>query len=138
MIWFLIATGLIYTGLGNYTEAITLLIAIVSFVSMDAFLHRRAQNSTKSLNRQLAQNPWVLRNGVVLNISANDLISGNLIRLTASESFPADGLILRRNDLQMDGSSLTNEAFPVIKCPLATLPRTVDDHEHVIWIDSDQ
>lgn len=138
MIWFLIATGLIYAGLGSHTEAITLLIAIVPLVSMDAFLHRRAQASTESLGQQLAQNARVLRDSVMLNISATDLVPGDLVLLAAGESFPADGLILRGDDLQADESSLTGEAFPVTKRPLTTLPRTVDNHEHVIWIDSDQ
>jgi Ca2+-transporting ATPase len=93
LIWFLIATGLIYAGLGSYTEAITLLIAVVPLVSMDAFLHRRTQASTESLGQQLAQNARVLRNGMVLNISATDLVSGYLVLLAAGESFPADSLI---------------------------------------------
>lgn len=137
MIWFLIATGLIYAVLGSYTEAITLLIAIVPLISMDAFLHRRTQASTEGLSRQLAQNARVLRDGVVLNISATNLVPGDLVRVAAGESFPADGLILRGDDLQVDESALTGEAMPVIKRPLSALPSIPDSHEHIIWIESD-
>ena len=43
MIWFLVGTSVLYLVLGERHEAITLLVAILPLVGMDAFLHRRTR-----------------------------------------------------------------------------------------------
>src|SRR5512135_2796598 len=45
MIWFLVGTSLAYGALGESIEAMTLLLAIVPLVGMDAYLHRRTRAS---------------------------------------------------------------------------------------------
>ena len=90
MIWFLVGTGLVYAVLGSYTEAVTLLIAILPLVGMDAFLHRRTQASTEGLSRQLAQTARVVRDGQATDVPAIDLVPGDLVRVAAGEPFPAD------------------------------------------------
>ena len=54
MIWFLAATSVLFAALGDYAEALTLLVAMVPLIGMDAFLHRRTQASTQGLASRLA------------------------------------------------------------------------------------
>ena len=49
MIWFLVATAVLYAVLAEYSEAITLFVSILPLVGMDAYLHRRTQASTHAL-----------------------------------------------------------------------------------------
>ena len=63
MLWFLIGTSLLFACLGDYTEALTLLVASIPMVGMDVFLHRRTQASTESLSGHLATRAVVLRDG---------------------------------------------------------------------------
>lgn len=134
MIWFLVGTGLVYAVLGSYTEAVTLLIAILPLVGMDAFLHRRTQASTEGLSRQLAQTARVVRDGQATDVPAIDLVPGDLVRVAAGEPFPADGLIVGGENLQADESSLTGEAYPVAKCHLPGRPEAGDSNS-VVWIE---
>ncbi|MFO1352137.1 MAG: cation-transporting P-type ATPase [Gammaproteobacteria bacterium] len=51
MIAFLLATSALYAGLGEYDEAVILLLAIAPLIGMDFYLHRRTQLSTQGLTK---------------------------------------------------------------------------------------
>ncbi len=137
MIWFLVGTGVVYAALGSYTEAATLLAAILPLVGMDAFLHRRTQASTEGLSRQLASTARAVRNGALVDIAASELVPGDLVQVSTGEAFPADGLLVEGENLQADESSLTGEAYPVAKRRLANLPANTGGSPDTVWIDGE-
>jgi len=118
MPWFLAGTGALYAVLGERTEALTLLASIVPLVGMDAFLHRRTRAATEGLRQRLATRARVMRDGVEQEIASEEVVPGDLVRVSAGETFPADGIVLAGDELQTDESALTGEAFPVRKRPL--------------------
>lgn len=120
MIWFLTGVSVLYAGLGEYAEAAVLASALVPLVGMDAYLHRRTQASIQGLASRLAARVRVWRNGTIANLPARELVPGDLVVIAASDSFPADGVIVEGVDLQADESSLTGEAYPVRKQVLAS------------------
>ena len=61
MLWFLLGTALLFALLGDRAEALTLLLAVVPLLGMDAWLHRRTQASTAGLASRLAGTARVLR-----------------------------------------------------------------------------
>lgn len=115
MIWYLGGISVLYALLGNRTEAVTLSLATVPLIGMDAFLHRRTQASTESLSRQLAPTANVLRDGAYQAIASVDLVPGDLVRIGTGESFPADGLLLEGSEMQADEATLTGESHPAHK-----------------------
>jgi Ca2+-transporting ATPase len=115
MIWFLIGIAVVYAALGEAAEAVTLLVAIVPLVGMDAWLHRRTRASTEGLRSRLATTARVSRDGRWTEIPAEGVVPGDLVRVGASEYIPADGRFLEGRDLQADESTLTGEAYPVRK-----------------------
>jgi Ca2+-transporting ATPase len=127
MIWFLVATGVLYGVLGQVAEAVTLFASIVPLVGMDAYLHRRTQASTESLSSRLATTATVLREGQPLTVPASTVVPGDLVVVASGEPFPADGLVVSARDVQADESTLTGEAYPVRKTPLAIVPPGGDD-----------
>ncbi len=135
MIWFLICTGVLFAILKNYREATILLLAIIPLIGMDAFLHRRTQTSTANLSSHLATSATVIRSALKINIAASDIVPGDLIMVSAGTLFPADGLIIDGSNLQVDESSLTGEAMPVLKKPLLALSNERQDVpvDEVFW-----
>ena len=125
MIWFLAGTAVLYAALGDRTEALTLLAALVPLVGMDAFLHRRTQASTEGLSSRLATTATVVRDGRSIQVPAADVVPGDLAVVAVGDPFPADGLVLDGRDLQADESALTGEAYPVAKTPVPALPAGV-------------
>ena len=63
MIWFLVGTSVLYGVLGEGVEALTLVLAILPLVGMDAYLHRRTRASTEGLSSRLAARATLLRDG---------------------------------------------------------------------------
>ncbi|MGZ9018296.1 MAG: cation-translocating P-type ATPase [Allosphingosinicella sp.] len=118
MIWFLVVTSAIFGSIGQYTDMAVLLAAVAPLVGMDLYLHRRTQASIEGLRSVLATTARVVREGAERQVSADDLVPGDLVRVAAGESFPADGIILSGTALQAEESSLTGEAYPVVKCPV--------------------
>jgi len=115
MIWFLIATALLYAFVGEYIESVVLILAIAPVAGMDAYLHRRTRASTASLSGLLASRARAVRDGAVIEIPASDLVPGDLVLVAPGDPFPADGLIVASEGLQVDESALTGEALPVRK-----------------------
>jgi Ca2+-transporting ATPase len=115
MIWFLIGTALLFTWLGEYGEAATLAVAVVPIAGMDAYLHKRTLASTEGLASRLAESAAVVRDGRTASIRAVDLVPGDLVMVAEGTPFPADGLVVGGDGLQVDESALTGEAMPIRK-----------------------
>jgi Ca2+-transporting ATPase len=130
MLWFLAATSVIFALVGQFTDALVLFFAIAPLVGMDFYLHRRTEASLKGLRSGLATEACAIREGRERRIPATELVVGDLVRVSASDAFPADGVVLRGERLQADESSLSGEAFPVAKQPLAALqsPAVLEDN----------
>jgi Ca2+-transporting ATPase len=133
MLWFLLGTSAVFLIIGEFTEAAILLVALLPFAGMDAYLHRRTQASIAGLSDCLAAQATVIRDGQQLRIAATELVPGDLVLLSPGESCPADGLIEYSDDILCDESLLTGEADPAHKHAVAALPR----HEYDAHIASE-
>ncbi len=61
----------------------------------------------------------VVRNGMELQLNAEELVPGDLVHIRTGEKIPADCRILKCDGLQVNSSELTGESEPVnctIKC----------------------
>ncbi len=123
MLWFLLGTSGLFMVVGEWIDAVILLIALIPFLGMDFYLHRRTQASTAGLSHSLAVRTTVLRDGKQQDIAATELVPGDLVLVHTGESCPADGIIETAETLLCDESLLTGEAYPVHKQALAALPR---------------
>lgn len=115
MLWFLLIIAVLFAVVGNWGEALVLVIALVPLFGMDLYLHRRTTASTQGLMSRLAETSVVLRDGVEHIIQSQALVPGDCVKVIAGSYFPADGLLIEGTDLQVDESSLTGESWPVRK-----------------------
>ncbi|HVV69263.1 MAG TPA: cation-transporting P-type ATPase [Gammaproteobacteria bacterium] len=122
MIWFLVTTGILFAVLKNYNQALILLLATIPLIVMDAFLHWRTEVSTRSLSNQLTTSAFVIRNNQIIKLASEEIVPGDLVVIKPGTPFPADGIIVQGQDLQVDESALTGESFPVKKNPLNAFP----------------
>jgi Ca2+-transporting ATPase len=132
MLWFLVLTAGLFGLLGQPTESLTLLAAMVPLLGMDAYLHRRTSASSAGLASRLASSAKVLRDGQWRSVPSRELVPGDLVEVAPGEYFPADGLLVGGSGLQADESTLTGESLPVAKRaldPAVALPASAaDDH----------
>ena len=123
MLWFLLGTSALFAFVGQVREAVIMLVAVVPLVGMDAYLHRRTRASTEGLSSRLATSATVVREGVARVVPATELVPGDLVVVATGEAFPADGLVVGGERMQVDESALTGESLPVRKLALDRLPR---------------
>ncbi|WP_374639637.1 cation-translocating P-type ATPase [Hydrogenophaga sp.] len=124
MLWFLVLSAALFAGLGQLTESLTLVLAMLPLLGMDAYLHRRTAASSAGLASRLASEARVLRNGQWTDLAARELVPGDLVEVRPGEYFPADGILVAGSDLQVDESTLTGESLPVAK-------RAIPPSDHV-------
>lgn len=122
MLWFLLVAAGLFVSIGDWREAIVLVLAIIPLTGMDVFLHWRTAASTKSLQSRLAPTALVIRDGRPTRVAAAGLVPGDVVVVCAGEYFPADGIVRSTCEAQVDESPLTGESLPVAKLPLPTLP----------------
>ncbi len=132
MIWFLVGTSFLFALLGDYQQTIILLIATIPLIGMDAFLHWRTQASTSSLSQHLATYASVIRDDTERSVPANTLVPGDLVLIKAGDYFPADGILIKGENLQTEESSLTGESLPVSKQILSPSSQFTTDNNPYI------
>jgi Ca2+-transporting ATPase len=122
MLWFLLVAAGLFVAIGDWREAIVLVVAIIPLTGMDVFLHWRTAASTKSLHGRLAPTAEVVRDGRPAQVAAAELVPGDVVVVRAGEYFPADGILRSTREVQVDESPLTGESLPVAKRPLPVVP----------------
>jgi len=65
------------------------------------------------LKRRLSHKTLVLRGGTATTVATEEVVPGDIVKLSAGDLVPADGLILEARDLKISESTPTGESFPV-------------------------
>jgi P-type Ca2+ transporter type 2C len=122
MILLLIAVGVLYSILGNLTDALTIIVIIIVLVFAEVWNEYRAKRSITALRQLAPPTALVLRGGQPKEVQTQFLVPGDILLLKVGQRIPADARLLESFGLQTDESSLTGESFPVNKDAQAVLP----------------
>ena len=95
---------------GGAILAVILINAIIGF-----YMEYQAERSMEALKKLSVLPAKVIRNGATTEINAEELVPGDLVFLEAGDMVPADGMIFRSSQLQVDESALTGESLPIEK-----------------------
>ena len=94
--------------------AIIAAIVLVSVV-LDFVQESRAQSAIDALREQVALRADVRREGVEVSLPVQQLVPGDIVRLSAGDMVPADGVLLASRDFFVNQALLTGESYPVEK-----------------------
>ncbi len=94
-------------------------IAILSIVALYAFLgfiqEYRAEQAIAALKKMSVPNVRVLRSGSLTEVSARQLVPGDIIQLETGNVIPADLRLLEAVNLRIQEAALTGESEPIEK-----------------------
>ena len=114
----LLIAALIYGVLGNLQDALILMAIIIPSGLLTFFQEFRAESTLQALRERLELRIKVVRDGQPIELLANQLQVGDLIHIHPGDVIPADLDVMTSENLSIDESALTGEAFPKRKSEL--------------------
>lgn len=115
MFLLLIAAAVIYFILGEPRDGAIMLIFVIGIISIEAIQEWKTDKTLSALRNLSAPQIRVIRDGEEKTVGSVDLVPGDLMLISEGVKIPADGLVLKANDLRVDESSLTGEPEGVWK-----------------------
>jgi cation-transporting P-type ATPase E len=101
-------------GLGLYADSIFGLIAVVNS-SIGIYQEKKAKETLDEIAVLVAPHARVLRDGAVVELTANEVVPGDLIEVGPGDQLIADGEVVGSRGMTMDESLLTGEADGIRK-----------------------
>lgn len=110
----LVATAL-SAFLGHGVEAIAITVIVLFAVILGFLQEYRAERAIEALRELAAPSATVIRDGREHDVSARDLVPGDVIVLETGDKVPADVRLMEAINLQTNEAALTGESAPVEK-----------------------
>lgn len=111
----LVIACVLYFVLGEISEGILMLVAMIFVSAISLYQEVRSTNALKALQQYAAPKVRVIRDDAEMVISSEELVPGDIMLLEEGMNIPADAIILRENDLTINESIITGESLPVDK-----------------------
>lgn len=115
MLLLLFAVTAIYLIVGNYSEALFMLGAIIAVSGISFYQDNRSKNALEALEKLNEPLSTVIRNSKVVQIPTHEIAVGDLCITEEGKMINADGEIVHSNDFSVNEASLTGESFSVFK-----------------------
>ncbi|HID53619.1 MAG TPA: cation-translocating P-type ATPase [Anaerolineae bacterium] len=124
MVIVLIVAALVSGLLGEFLDVVVILAIVVLNAIIGFTQEYKAEQAIRALREMAVPVVRVRRGGHLLEISAKELVPGDIVILETGNAVPADGRLLESVNLKVDESALTGESEAVEK---ATVP-LLEDH----------
>lgn len=109
----LLAVGVFYAILGELRDAAIIFGVIVTVAVMETITEHRAGRAIAALSNLSAPRALVWRDGSLIEIAPEGLVSGDEILVSAGSRVPADVQLFKAEELLADESLMTGESQPV-------------------------
>ena len=134
----LIGAALLAGAVGDLKDAVVILIVIVFNATLGFYQEHRAEATLAALKKMLAQHARVRRDGELLQISAEQLVPGDLVLIEAGDRVPADGRVAAAHSAEVAEAALTGESHPVGKHtePLASGEHPLAERFNMVFMNT--
>jgi Ca2+-transporting ATPase len=99
----------------EWSTAVVLILLTVFNAVVGLRQEGKAESAMNALKSMMKATARVRRDGVEVEIPAEQLVVGDVVLLAAGDEVPADGRIVAASSLQIDESALTGESTPAAK-----------------------
>lgn len=110
------------SGENDVLDAVMILGIVVLNAVLGLFQESKAEKALEALKKMAAPHARVIRDGIVREISAAEVVPGDLLLLETGDAVCADGRVVESRSLKTEESALTGEALPVEKTSVGGLP----------------
>ena len=115
MVLVLLAATLISAFLGEYADAATILSIVLINAILGFLQEHRAEKSMDALRTMVAPMSHVIRNGILQQIPAREMVPGDILVLESGDKIAADARLISVHNMEVDEATLTGESLSVRK-----------------------
>jgi len=115
LIYILIIAGIVMFIVGDWTDTLVIFIAVIINAIFGFWEERKTLNILSKLEKVLETKAKVIRAGQKLEVLQEELVPGDIVLLQAGDRVPADGRLVKVNNLQISEAVLTGEWIPAQK-----------------------
>ncbi|MCY3979867.1 MAG: HAD-IC family P-type ATPase, partial [Chloroflexi bacterium] len=115
MVIILIVAAFISALLGEATDVIVILAIVALNAMLGIYQEYQAEQALAALSRLQVPQVRVRRGGQIHEISAEELVPGDIVLIGEGDRIPADGRLVESINLQVEEAALTGESAPVAK-----------------------
>jgi len=112
MVIILIIAAIISLFLGDVKDVIVILAIVILNAVLGVYQEYQAERALAALSAMQVPLVRVRRDGEVHQISAEDLVPGDIVLLQEGDRIPADGRLVEAVNLQVEEAALTGESVP--------------------------
>ncbi len=117
MFLLLVASGLIYFVLGDFSEGMMLMSFVLVIIAITVYQEQKTERALEALRNLSSPRALVIREGEQRRIPGREVVTADMLVLSEGDRVPADGVVLSSNNVSVDESLLTGESVPVRKIP---------------------
>jgi Ca2+-transporting ATPase len=111
----LVVAAVISLFLGDYADAVVILLIVVLNAALGFQQEYKAEQSMAALKRLAVPVVKARRDKNILEITARELVPGDIVILETGNRVPADGRVIQNFNLRVEEASLTGESEPIEK-----------------------
>lgn len=111
----LLVCGVLYIILGDYGEGIALTLSIFVIIAISFYQYRKSARALSALQQLASPRALVIRSGERIRIAGREVVPDDIVVLEEGARIPADGILIKGQQILVDESILTGESVPVDK-----------------------
>ncbi|HEY7629295.1 MAG TPA: cation-transporting P-type ATPase [Thermoleophilaceae bacterium] len=111
----LLAAAIVSLAIKEWSTGVLLIFITVFNAAVSMRQEGKAESAMNALKAMVEATARVRRGGTEAEISAEEVVAGDVVLLAAGDEVPADGRIIEATSLQIDESALTGESVPASK-----------------------
>ena len=115
----------------DYTTAIIILALIAASSIIAFFQGERSNKAAEKLSSMISNKADVWRDSVLTEISIDEVVPGDIVRLSAGDMLPGDVRFLTTKDAFVAQSALTGESEPVEKFAAIEEANSITDMQNI-------
>ncbi len=117
LVLILVFAAIVSAFVGDGSEAAIIAVIVVASCSLSFTQEYGASMAMRALTARIARKARVVRDGLEQSVPAESIVPGDVVRLSAGNLVPADGVLIETRDLSVSEAALTGEPYPVEKRP---------------------
>ncbi|MBA2874050.1 cation-translocating P-type ATPase [Thermaerobacillus caldiproteolyticus] len=136
MVLVLLIATVISGLLGEYVDAIAIIVIVIMNAFLGFFQERRAEKSLEALKQLSAPQAMVLRDGEWVKVRSQELVVGDVVKFSSGDRIGADVRLIDAKGLEIEESALTGESVPTAKSavPLANEHAAIGDLHNMAFM----